>query len=92
MVTVTGTENVMMAAVLAEGVTVLRNAAREPEVVDLANCLIAMGAKSTGAGTGEISIEGVERLRHGDALHRDHGRTRIETGTRFARGRCGGRR
>jgi UDP-N-acetylglucosamine 1-carboxyvinyltransferase len=57
-VTVTGTENVMMAATLAEGVTVLENAAREPEVIDLANCLNAMGAKITGAGTAEIRIEG----------------------------------
>lgn len=64
MVTVTGTENLMMAAVLAEGRTVLENAAREPEVVDLAECLIAMGAKIEGAGTPVITIDGVERL-HG---------------------------
>ncbi len=64
MVTVTGTENLMMAAVLAQGVTVLENAAREPEVVDLAELLIKMGAKITGHGTDRIVIEGVERL-HG---------------------------
>lgn len=61
-VTVTGTENLLMAAALAEGTTVLENAAREPEVVDLAECLIAMGAKITGHGTDTITIEGVERL------------------------------
>ena len=61
-VTVTGTENMMMAASLAEGVTLIENAAREPEVVDLANCLNAMGAKVSGAGSDTISIEGVERL------------------------------
>ncbi len=64
LVSVTGTENLMMAAVLAEGVTVLENAAREPEVVDLANCLIAMGAKIAGAGSDKITIEGVDKL-HG---------------------------
>jgi len=64
MVTVTGTENLLMAAVLAEGQTVLENAATEPEVVDLADLLIAMGAKITGHGTDRIVIEGVERL-HG---------------------------
>jgi UDP-N-acetylglucosamine 1-carboxyvinyltransferase len=64
MVTVTGTENLMMAAVLAEGTTVLDNAAREPEVVDLANCLIAMGARIEGAGSDRIVIHGVDRL-HG---------------------------
>ncbi len=62
MVTVTGTENIMMAATLADGVTVIENAAREPEVVDLANCLIAMGAKISGAGTDSITITGVEDL------------------------------
>ncbi|MDH5653630.1 MAG: UDP-N-acetylglucosamine 1-carboxyvinyltransferase [Gammaproteobacteria bacterium] len=62
LVTVTGTENLMMAACLADGVTVIENAAREPEVVDLANCLISMGAKITGAGTDTITIEGVESL------------------------------
>ena len=64
MVTVTGTENLVMAAVLADGVTVIENAAREPEVVDLCNCLKAMGAKIEGEGTPVIRIEGVERL-HG---------------------------
>jgi UDP-N-acetylglucosamine 1-carboxyvinyltransferase len=62
MVTVTGTENVMMAATLAHGTTVIENAAREPEVVDLANCLISMGAKISGAGTDTVTIDGVERL------------------------------
>lgn len=61
-VTVTGTENIMMAATLAKGITVLDNAACEPEVVDLANCLIAMGARIDGAGTSRIEIEGVDRL------------------------------
>jgi UDP-N-acetylglucosamine 1-carboxyvinyltransferase len=62
-VTVTGTENLMMAATLAEGETVIENAAREPEVVDLAHCLIAMGATIQGAGTDKITVQGVERLR-----------------------------
>ncbi|HVY81739.1 MAG TPA: UDP-N-acetylglucosamine 1-carboxyvinyltransferase, partial [Steroidobacteraceae bacterium] len=62
-VTVTGTENLMMAATLAEGETVIENAAREPEVVDLANFLIAMGAKIAGAGTDKIVVQGVEKLR-----------------------------
>ncbi len=61
-VTVTGTENLMMAATLADGVTIIENAAREPEVTDLANCLNKMGAKVSGAGTDTIEIEGVERL------------------------------
>jgi UDP-N-acetylglucosamine 1-carboxyvinyltransferase len=61
-VTVTGTENIMMAAVLADGQTVLHNAAREPEVVDLADHLIAMGARIEGTGTDRITIEGVDRL------------------------------
>ena len=61
-VTVTGTENLMMAATLADGETVIENAAREPEVTDLANCLIAMGADISGAGTDTIRINGVERL------------------------------
>jgi UDP-N-acetylglucosamine 1-carboxyvinyltransferase len=78
MVTVTGTENLMMAACLAEGETVIENAAREPEVVDLANCLNAMGARIAGAGTDVIRIQGVERL-HG-ATHRIMP-DRIETGT-----------
>jgi UDP-N-acetylglucosamine 1-carboxyvinyltransferase len=63
MVTVTGTENLMMAATLADGVTVLENAAQEPEVVDLAEMLIAMGARIEGHGTSRIRIEGVPRLR-----------------------------
>lgn len=78
LVTVTGTENLMMAAVLAEGVTVLENAAREPEVTDLADCLNAMGARIRGAGTDVITIEGVSRL-HG-AAHRVMP-DRIEIGT-----------
>src|SRR5262245_28749613 len=68
LVTVTGTENLMMAAALAEGTTVLENAACEPEVVDVANCLNAMGARISGAGSNVITIEGVEHL-HG-ARHR----------------------
>ena len=63
-VTVTGTENLMMAATLADGLTIIENAAREPEVKDLANCLNKMGAKISGAGTDRIEIEGVESL-HG---------------------------
>ena len=63
-VTVTGTENLLMAATLAEGTTTLENAAREPEVVDLARCLVAMGARIAGAGSDRIVIEGVDRL-HG---------------------------
>lgn len=77
-VTVTGTENLMMAATLAQGITVLENAAREPEVVDLAHCLIAMGANISGAGTDTITIAGVETL-HG--AHYDIMPDRIETGT-----------
>ena len=78
LVSVTGTENLMMAATLADGVTILENAAREPEVVDLAHCLIAMGAKIEGAGSDTISIIGVEKL-HG-AGHRIMP-DRIESGT-----------
>ena len=78
MVTVTGTENLMMAACLAEGETVIENAAREPEVVDLANCLLAMGARISGAGSDVIRIQGVGLL-HG-ARHRIMP-DRIETGT-----------
>ena len=78
MVTVTGTENLMLAACLAAGETIIENAAREPEVVDLANCLVAMGARISGAGTDTIRIQGVERL-HG-AQHRVMP-DRIETGT-----------
>ena len=78
MITVTGTENLMMAATLADGTTVIENAAREPEVVDLATCLNSMGARIKGAGTDKIVIEGVEAL-HGTqhSILPD----RIETGT-----------
>ncbi len=77
-VTVTGTENLMMAATLADGETIIENAAREPEVVDLANCLNKMGAKITGAGSDSIRIEGVERLSGTDYNVLPD---RIETGT-----------
>ena len=77
-VSVTGTENVLMAATLAKGRTVLENAAREPEVVDLAECLIAMGANITGHGTATITIDGVERLH---AARYSVMPDRIETGT-----------
>ncbi len=77
-VSVTGTENLMMAATLADGVTVLENAAHEPEVVDLANCLRAMGAKISGDGTDTVTITGVEKLR--GASHRIMP-DRIESGT-----------
>ena len=88
MVTVTGTENLMMAACLAEGETILENAAREPEVVDLAKVLVAMGARIEGAGTDRLVIRGVERL-HG-ASHRIMA-DRIETGTFLcAAAACGG--
>jgi UDP-N-acetylglucosamine 1-carboxyvinyltransferase len=81
MATVTGTENLLMAATLADGTTVLENAAREPEVVDLARCLGAMGARIGGAGTDRITVEGVRAL-HGatHAVMPD----RIETGTFLA--------
>ncbi|HEY0720369.1 MAG TPA: UDP-N-acetylglucosamine 1-carboxyvinyltransferase [Gammaproteobacteria bacterium] len=78
LVTVTGTENLLMAAALAEGTTVLENAAREPEVVDLANFLITLGAKISGAGTSTITVEGVERLHGGRYCVQPD---RIETGT-----------
>ena len=78
MVSVTGTENVLMAAVLADGTTVLENAAAEPEVTDLADCLIALGARIEGAGTSRIVIHGVERLSPG---HHAVLPDRIETGT-----------
>jgi UDP-N-acetylglucosamine 1-carboxyvinyltransferase len=78
LVTVTGTENIMMAATLADGTTVIENAAREPEVVDLAHCLNAMGARVQGAGSDVITIEGADRL-HG-ARYRVMP-DRIETGT-----------
>jgi UDP-N-acetylglucosamine 1-carboxyvinyltransferase len=77
-VTVGGTENLLMAAVLAEGTTVLENAAREPEIVDLAHCLCAMGAKITGIGTATLTIEGVESLQ---GCPYDVMPDRIETGT-----------
>jgi UDP-N-acetylglucosamine 1-carboxyvinyltransferase len=82
-VTVTGTENLMMAATLADGETVIENAAREPEVVDLAQFLIAMGAKITGAGTDRIVIQGVDKLHPAsyDVLP-----DRIETGTYLVAG------
>lgn len=78
MVTVTGTENLLMAATLADGVTIIRNAAREPEVVDLANCLISMGAIIDGAGTDTIRVEGVASL---SGTTYDILPDRIETGT-----------
>jgi UDP-N-acetylglucosamine 1-carboxyvinyltransferase len=81
MVTVTGTENIMMAAALASGTTVIENAAQEPEVLDLANCINAMGGQISGAGTSTIVIDGVERL-HG--THYDVLPDRIETGTFLA--------
>ena len=81
MVTVTGTENLMMAAALAEGETLLENAAREPEVVDLAHCLAAMGARIEGAGSDAIHIQGVAAL--GGAAYRVMP-DRIETGTYLA--------
>jgi len=77
-VTVTGTENLMMAATLAEGVTILENAAREPEVVDLAECLNAMGADVRGYGTATIEIHGVPRLQ---PCHYEVLPDRVETGT-----------
>jgi UDP-N-acetylglucosamine 1-carboxyvinyltransferase len=82
-VTVTGTENLLMAAVLAEGETVLENAAREPEVVDLAEFLVSMGAKIRGAGTDKIVVEGVEKLR---GTHYEVLPDRIETGTYLVAG------
>jgi UDP-N-acetylglucosamine 1-carboxyvinyltransferase len=78
MITVTGTENVLMAAALAKGTTVLENCAMEPEVVDLANCLIAMGAQIEGAGTNRIVVHGVDSLR---GIHYDVLPDRIEAGT-----------
>jgi UDP-N-acetylglucosamine 1-carboxyvinyltransferase len=77
-VSVGATENLVMAASLAEGQTILRNAAREPEIIDLCHCLVAMGAQITGIGTGELVIEGVDRLHAAThAIIPD----RIETGT-----------
>ena len=81
LVTVTGTENIMMAATLASGETVIENAAREPEVIDLANCLNAMGAQVTGAGSDVIRITGVPRLKAAECRVMPD---RIETGTFLA--------
>ena len=83
MVSVTGTENLMMAATLADGITVIENAAREPEVVDLAHCLNQMGAKVRGMGTDTITIEGVKKL-HGTSY--EVLPDRIETGTYLCAG------
>ncbi len=80
LITVTGTENILMAATLAEGVTIIENAAKEPEVTDLAHFLNKMGAKITGIGTDVLTVEGVERLGVPD-LHYDILPDRIETGT-----------
>ena len=80
-VTVTGTENLLMAAVLAEGTTILENAAREPEVVDLADCLNQMGAKISGAGTNTITVQGVKKLK---GIEYSVLPDRIETGTYLA--------
>lgn len=89
MVTVTGTENLLMAATLADGETLIENAAREPEVVDLAQCLIKMGARIHGAGTDTIRVEGVERLSGCDySVLPD----RIETGTYLVAGAMTGGR
>ena len=89
LVTVTGTQNVLMAATLAKGTTIIENAAREPEVVELAECLVDMGATIRGAGTGVIEIEGSEHL-HGckHAIRSD----RIETGTYLIAGAITGGR
>lgn len=84
-VTVTGTENIMMAAVLAKGTTVIHNAAREPEVEDLANFLIQLGAKISGAGTDTITIEGVTKLGGGEYTVMPD---RIEAGTYLAAAAC----
>ncbi len=89
LVTVTGTENIMMAAALARGTTVIENAAQEPEVVDLANCLNAMGAKISGAGTNTLVIDGVERL---SGCTYDVLPDRIETGTFLVAGAMTGGR
>lgn len=89
LVTVTGTENLLMAAALAQGTTIIENAAREPEVVDLADCLNAMGAQIEGAGTDTIIIEGVERL---DGTGYQVLPDRIETGTYLLAGAITGGR
>jgi UDP-N-acetylglucosamine 1-carboxyvinyltransferase len=88
-VTVTGTENIMMAAALAQGTTIIENAAQEPEVVDLAHCINAMGGRISGAGTATIVVEGVERL-HGTQY--DVLPDRIETGTFLVAGAITGGR
>ncbi len=84
-VTVTGTENILMAATLAEGITIIENAAKEPEVTDLAHFLNKMGAKITGVGTDILTVEGVERLGV-EGLHYDILPDRIETGTYLVAG------
>jgi UDP-N-acetylglucosamine 1-carboxyvinyltransferase len=89
MVTVTGTENLMMAACLADGRTILENAAREPEIIDLAQFLIAMGARITGHGTDTITVDGIERM-HG--AHYDVLPDRIEAGTYLVAGAITGGR
>ena len=89
MITVTGTENVLMAAALAKGTTVLENCAMEPEVVDLANCLIAMGAHIEGAGTNRIVVHGVDSLK---GIHYDVLPDRIEAGTFLVAGAMTGGR
>lgn len=88
-VSVTGTENLMMAATLASGQTIIENAAREPEVVDLARCLTQMGARIGGAGTDVVTIEGVERL---SGTHYEVLPDRIETGTYLVAGALTGGR
>lgn len=88
-ISVTATENLMMAATLARGTTVIDNAAQEPEVADVAKCLVAMGARISGAGTSRIVVEGVERL--GGARHRILP-DRIETGTYLVAGAVTGGR
>jgi len=87
LVTVTGTENLMMAATLADGETIIENAAREPEVVDLADCLNSMGAKIKGAGTDTIVIQGVDRL---TGTEYEVLPDRIETGTFLVAGAISG--
>ena len=89
LVTVTGTENLLMAATLARGTTIIENAAREPEVVDLAECLMAMGAQIEGAGTDTLVIQGVERL---DGANYQVLPDRIETGTYLLAGAITGGR
>jgi UDP-N-acetylglucosamine 1-carboxyvinyltransferase len=85
-ITVTGTENILMAATLAEGITIIENAAKEPEVTDLAHFLNKMGAKITGIGTDILTVEGVEKLGVVPGLHYDILPDRIETGTYLVAG------